>query len=312
MNNVAITGAGGYLGRLLLERLNREEEVELIAGIDLKAPCSNPPHFKFFKRDVRQPFTDIFVGNSIDTAFHLAFSVTPVHDEKGSHETNIEGANNFLKACEQAGVRQIIYISSYVVYGAHKDNPALIDEGAKLCPNPGFLYPNDKARVDAIFQEYMEAHPDVCVTIIRAATVTGPKMASGGLDQLFTPVMVRPAGCDPLWQFIHEEDLAELAMVLVKGRHRGVFNAAADGGLRYTQIIDALRKPCLTLPGGMLAWLTRVSWKLRLQSRSPGGVELLMHPVTVNTEKLKKATGFQCQYTGQQAFMSFINSRKSI
>lgn len=310
MKNVAITGIGGYLGGLLLDRLNREEDVKLIAGIDLKAPRSYPPGLNYYKCDVRQSFTDIFLENDIDTAFHLAFAVTPVHDEKGAHSTNIKGTENFLNACRQAGVRQIFYISSYVVYGAHKDNPSSITEEDRLCPNPGFLYPIDKARVDNMFREYMDTHPDTCVTILRVAAVTGPRMASGGLDHLFTPVMLRTAGCDPLWQFIHEDDLADLAMVLVKGNHRGIFNAAAEGGMRYSAIINALKKPSLTLPSGLLIWLTRLSWKLHFQSRSPGGVELLMHPVNMNTGRLVNCTGFQCKYTGKEAFMSFINSRK--
>jgi hypothetical protein len=32
----------------------------------------------------------------------------------------------------------------------------------------------------------------------------------------------------------------------------------------------------------------------------------------VNTEKLKKATGYKFKYTGQEAFMSFVNSRRGL
>jgi UDP-glucose 4-epimerase len=312
MKNVAMTGIGGYLGGLLLDRLDREGEVERVVGIDVKAPRSHSPKLKFYGRDVRQSFTDVFIENDIDTALHLAFAVTPVHDERGSHSINIDGSNNFLMACEQAGVKQLFYISSYTAYGAHADNPESITEDAHLRPNPGFLYPNDKAKVDIMFQEYMAGHQDACVTIIRIAAVAGPNVVPGGLTQLFTPVMFRPKGYNPLWQFLHEVDLVEVVTVLLKQKQKGIFNVAADGGMRLTEIIKALHKPYVILPGGLLKWATSLSWKLHLQSRSPGGVDLLMHPVVVNTEKLKKATGYQFQYTGQEAFMSFVNSRKGL
>jgi UDP-glucose 4-epimerase len=311
MKSVAITGIGGYLGGLLLNRLERERGVERIVGIDVKVPHSHSPKLKFYSRDVRQSFTDVFIDNNVDTALHLAFAVTPVHDEAGSHNINIEGSSNFLKACEQAGVKQLFYISSYTAYGAHKDNPESIAEDAHLRPNPGFLYPNDKAKVDIMFQEYMAGHPDDCITIMRIAAVAGPNVVPGGLTQLFMPVMMRPMGYDPLWQFLHEEDLVELVTVLLGQKHKGMFNVAADGGMRYTEIIKALHRPSIALPSGLLAWLTRISWKLHLQSRSPGGVELLMHPVVMSTEKLKKATGYQFRYTGREAFMSFVNSRRT-
>lgn len=312
MKNVAVTGIGGYLGGLLLHRLEQEQEVSSVIGIDVRGPRSDSPKLKFYARDVRQSFADIFLDNNIDTALHLAFTVTPSHDESGSHSINIDGSSNFLKACDQAKVKQLFYISSYTAYGAHRDNPPAITEEAKLRPNPGFLYPNDKAKVDIMFQEYKAAHPDACVTIIRIAAVAGPNVMPGGLTTLFTPVMFRPLGCDPLWQFLHEEDLVEVVTILLKQKLDGIFNVAADGGLHYREIIKALRKPSVVLPGGLLRFFTSLSWKLRLQSRSPGGVELLMYPVVMDTQKLKQATGYQFKQTGQEAFMSFVNSRRKV
>jgi len=156
----------------------------------------------------------------------------------------------------------------------------------------------------------MASHPDSCVTIIRIAAVAGPNVVPGGLTTLFTPVMFRPIGCDPLWQFLHEEDLVEVVTTLLKQKLGGIFNVAAEGGMHYREIIKALHKPSVVLPGGLLRFFTGLSWKLRLQSRSPGGVELLMYPVVMNTEKLKKAAGYQFKHTGQEAFMSFVNSQR--
>ena len=312
MKNVAITGIGGYLGGRLLYRLEQEDEVERIVGIDVKAPGAASPKLKFYRQDVREPFADIFADNQIDTALHLAFQVTPIHDEAGTHSINIQGSQNFLEACERASVSQLFYMSSHTTYGAHADNPESIPEDAPLRPTSDFLYPNDKAKVDLMFQDFMANHPDMCVTIVRTVAVTGPNIVSGGLTVLFTPVMVRPGGYDPTWQFIHEDDLVEVVTVLLKQKQKGVFNVAGEGGLRYTEMIKAVGKRSIALPAGLLSRFTRLSWQLHLQSRSPGGVEILKYPIVVNTEKVRKATGFEFRYSGREAFMSFLDAMRKI
>jgi UDP-glucose 4-epimerase len=312
MKRVAITGISGYIGSLLIQRLDQQEDVESIIGIDVRAPRSASPKLKFYLRDVREPFADIFADNAIDTALHLAFVVTPIHDEVGSHQINIEGSHNFLEACRQASVKHVCYLSSHTTYGAHADNPIPILEDAPLRPTPGFLYPNDKARVDLLFQDFMERYPDICVTIVRTVAVTGPSGGNMGLAVLFTPVMIRPRGYDPLWQFIHEDDLAEVVTILLKQKQRGIFNVAGEGGLRYTEMIAASGKPSISLPAGLLKFFTNISWKVRLQSRAPGGgMELLKYPVVISTEKVQKTTGFKFRHSGTEAFMSFIETIKA-
>ena len=146
MKNVAITGIGGYLGGLLLDRLGQEDEVERIIGLDIKEPGVTSSKLKFYQQDVRKPFADIFIDNEIDTAVHLAFQVTPIHDEKGTHSINITGSQNFLEACEKAGASQLFYMSSYTAYGAHADNPESISEDAPLRPAANFPYPTEIGR----------------------------------------------------------------------------------------------------------------------------------------------------------------------
>jgi UDP-glucose 4-epimerase len=312
MKNVAITGIGGYLGGRLLDRLAQEDEVERIVGIDIKEPSSAPAKLKFYEQDVRKPFADIFIDNQIDTALHLAFQVTPIHDESGTHSINIQGSQNFFEACQQASTSHLFYMSSHTTYGAHADNPDSITEDAPLRPTPDFVYPNDKAKVDLMFQDFMANNPETDVTIVRTVAVAGPHIVAGGLTVLFTAVMIRPSGYDPLWQFIHEDDLVEVVTILLKQKQKGIFNVAGEGGLRYTEMIKAIGKPSIALPAGLLTRLTRLSWRLHLQSRSPGGMEILKYPIVVDTDKVRNATGYTFRYTGQEAFTSFLDTMREI
>jgi len=310
MKNVAITGVAGYLGNILMKRIAQEKEVEHIIGPDIKKPEIDDPKLTFIKHDVRQPFGDIIAQNKIDTAIHFAFIVPPAPASPHMmHDININGSKNFLDSVKQAKVQQIFYMGSNTGYGAHKDNPKIITEDTPLHPNKDFPYPVYKAQVDHMFQDFAKQNPDTIVTIGRTVPVTGPHGEKCGLTVLFLPIMVKAMGYDPLWQFVHEDDLMDAIVILLKQRKAGQFNFTGDGGLTYSQMCKALGKPTITLPFPLLYWGTRLSWTLRLQKKSQaGGAHLLRYPIVLSGEKLKKETGFQYKYTGPEAFNIFMKA----
>jgi UDP-glucose 4-epimerase len=310
MKNVAITGVSGYIGGLLLKRITQEAEVERVIGVDIKEPSYQSPKFTFIEHDVRQPLDEIFIENKIDTAIHLAFIVTPARNERKAHRINIEGSRNFLDACAKAKTGQVFYMGSHTEYGAHADNPPLFTEDMPLNPNLDYPYAADKARVDAMFREFAVKNPGTCVTIGHTVAVTGPCGDACGLMVLFLPVMIKAAGKNPLWQFIHEDDMAELTVRLLRERKAGTYNLAADGGLTYCEMIKKLGRPSFTLPSWLLYRLIQFTWKLRLQSKGQaGGLFLLEYPIIVSNDKVKQETGYKLRYTGQEAFEIFLKAR---
>ena len=311
MKNVLITGISGYLGSLLAKRLAQETEVEHIVGLDVKEPSFQSPKFTFIQHDVRQPFPDIFTSHGIDTGIHLAFIVVPTHDEKKNRQINIQGSKNFLDAAAAADVSQVFYMGSHTEYGAFKNNPALFTEDAPLNPNQDYPYPTEKTEVDLLFQEFAKDNAGICVTIGRTVAVTGPCGDGCGLTALFLPLMVKVMGKNPLWQFIHEEDWAELVVRLLKEKKRGIYNLTGDGGLTYNEMIRKLGKPAVSLPSWLLYGAIKLSWKLRLQERSQvGGLHMLEYPISVSNEKVKREAGYKPRYTGEEAFNQFLKARK--
>jgi len=314
MKNVVVTGASGYLGQQLISRLERDDSVERIIGISRRAPKVAASKLKFYSHDIREPFDKIFTENSIDTAVHFAFVITPSRDLKGAHATDIVGSGNFLDACRGESVKRISFLSSYVAYGAHPENTKHLDEDTPLRPNSGFQYPQHKAEVDKMFQEFMKQNPDKSVSILRAVPVAGPQSDGGPLAAfLKNPVSMCIRGYNPEWQFIHEDDLTEIVVLVLKKGHKGIFNVAADGSMRYTEMMSRIGKKCITLPDTLSTFIANMTWKLHLQSDAPGGeaMAMLRYPIMVNTTKLKKETGFQFKHTGQEAFQAFLDAARS-
>jgi UDP-glucose 4-epimerase len=308
MKNVAVTGISGYIGDQLLRRLDKLDGVERIVGLCRSQPKSASPKLRLYSQCVRKPFGEVLSENGVDSAIHLAFVVPPAKD-RNEHEIDIEGSRNFLQACDEASVKNLMYVSSHTVYGPHRDNPVSITEDRPLRPLSSFPYSWNKAQAERMFQEYAEGHPEKCVTIVRSCTVVGPT-GSTGFNVLLMPVMVRVSGYDPPWQFVHEDDLLDLMLTLLTEEQGGVFNAAGEVGVPYSEIISTAGKLSVPLPAGVLSRLLALSWRLHLQSSSPvGGLEYIKYPIIISTEKLKQTLGFRFAHTSREALLSFLQAR---
>jgi UDP-glucose 4-epimerase len=309
MRRVAITGVSGYLGNRLLKRLTQEEEVESIVGIDVNPPRGESPKLRFYCRDVRESFADVMMDNKVDAAVHLAFAVRPTHDYEGARRIDIDGARNFIEACQKASVGTLLYLSSHTSYGPHPDNPVPLTEDSPLRPIRSFQYSWDKGEADRMFQDLMERSPDLGVSVVRACSILGPEGIGSVSTGMFQSVMIRLIGYDPLVQFLHEDDLAELITTLIRSKRRGVFNAGGEGPLRYREVIAATGRPSVAVPAKMLSLLLTLSWRLRLQSESPpGGLEFIKYPIVVSTEKVRKEVGFEFRYTTRETLHSYLGA----
>ena len=312
MKNIAITGISGYIGTRLLSHLDTIDGINAIIGIDVIQPAFKSPKLRFYRHDIREPFGKLFIENEVDTAIHLAFVLRPTRHTASSQQIDVEGTTNFTRACQQAKVRHVIYLSSHTVYGAHHDNPIPLTEDSPLRPLPDFQYSWDKAQTEQILHDFGKSERDVIITILRSCPVTGPNAADSALVLMFKPpVMIGVVGFDPKMQFVHEYDLIQLIETFLTQKKAGVFNVAGEGELRYSEVAKLVGKKLLRLPDRLLKFLMHMSWALHLQNDSPAsGLEFVKYPPVVSTERLKKEIGFGFRYSSKEALSSFISSVK--
>jgi len=312
MTNVAITGCSGYLGNKIIENLEIADDVESIIGLDIKPPRKTTKKLKFITQNILEPYNTVLADNKVDAAIHLAFAVGPTQNIEAARRLDIDGAKIFMDSCKKASVKRVLYPSSLTAYGAYPDNPAELTEDMPLRPFPDFLYSWDKAQADQMFQEFAKENPEICVTIIRTGNVLGPTGVGSinSVTYLVPMVMMRIMGCDPKMQYLHEDDLGELFSICITKDVPGVYNAASEGSLKYSEIISLTGKLPLILPSVFITPLLQFSWKLKLQSKSPPrGLDFIKYPLIMNTEKIQKATGFKFRTT-RQAVTEFLAALK--
>lgn len=325
---VAVTGAAGYLGRLLVRRLLQSDTIEYVLATDIRpipsataAPNPKPTpsdlgafyrippsacaKLEFAQRDVRAPMSDIFAQNGINAAAHLAFAMRP--DRRGASDAvNIGGAENILNACAAAGIQRILYMSSAAVYGAHPDNPALLDESAPLRPPRGFRYAESKVRVEAALQTYAARHTAARVCVLRASPVLGAGADNFIAKSLSKRTLIAVKGYDPPMQFLREDDAADImARCIINGVH-GAYNIGGNGYVRWSDMARVAGSRLLRIPAAPLYAAADISWRLGLQRSSPAsGLDFIRYPWRVSSAKLAQEHGIAPSGSSREAWQAF-------
>ena len=303
---IAITGASGYVGQRLVDRLRREASVEYILAMDL-SPMPSAGKVLSVVRDVSQPLGGLLADHRIQRVVHLAFVLKPGRNRDAIRRVNVGGLESVLEACTQAGADHLVYLSSTTIYGAHPDNPPLLTEESPLRPNRGFQYAEDKANSEEILNTFARRNPGFGVCTLRGCVVMGPR-ADNFITQTFKRhTLMALKGHDPPMQFMHEDDLVNVLAGSTLEGTTGTYNVGGDGAVRWTELLDLSRRKYLTLPPALLYPLTDITWRLRLQSESTAvGLDMIRYPWVAGTEKIRRELGVTFEYSSRQAVESFF------
>lgn len=129
--NILVTGAGGFIGSHLSERLAQEARALVllddfsIGRRENLSSIEGDPHVRIVEVDVTDlaPMREHMAG--IDLVFHLAVSClrTSLGDPHKSHEVNAGGTLNTCLAAHEHGVGRFVYVSSSEIYGTATTTP---------------------------------------------------------------------------------------------------------------------------------------------------------------------------------------------
>ena len=297
---VAVTGAAGYIATRLITKLLADETIGRVVGFDVVAPAVRDEKFVFDEIDVRNDaLAERLTG--IDVLVHLAFIMDPIRDEAKMRDVNVNGSQNVFRCAGKAGVKRLIYTSSAVVYGAHPDNDMPLTEESPLRANLDFNYAAHKLEVEYIVKEVAEQFPDLGFTIFRPAIVFGPHVDNAWSHLMEMPILPKVQGHDPVFQFVHEEDVADALHFGVVNGLSGPFNIGAEGSLTFDQVLEALGRRSVDLPEPIAFSLSDRMWKMGLAEAPAGMLHYVMYPWVVSSAKLEEA-GFRLRHGNEEIF----------
>jgi nucleoside-diphosphate-sugar epimerase len=305
MATVAVTGVGGLIGRRLVAELDRDDEVDRIVGIDVRAPEGlTSPKLAFAVGDVRDPgIVESLQG--ADVVVHLAFQMDPSHDEGLMHAVNVVGTRTVAEAALKAGVRKLVYVSSGVAYGAHPDNDFPLTEDSPLRANGPFSYAEHKAEVEEWLWPWDAAHPELLVTVLRPSIVAGPGVQNFMTRQLEAPRFTTVKGHKPPMQFAHVDDVASALAHVIAHDLTGAYNVTSEGWLSFDEVTALMERKIVEVPEEVAFSLAERLWDLGIGEAPPGQVHYLMHPWVMSVEKLV-ATGWRPKHSNRDALIETV------
>lgn len=310
---LGITGAFGYIGTQVLKRLERGDDFDRILCVDVCGPkVPLPRRFEFHECDVREGerLRSIFEKAGVETVLHLAFIANPTRNDQMEYEVDVNGSHNVIAAVEALGVRRLVVASSDTVYGFFEGTADQLTEDAPLRATLGFRYAENKVEVEGLVADFAARVRGCAVVVLRPCIVMGPGMNNATARTLRQPLIFSVRGYDPIMQFIHEEDVAEAFYLALTRPVQGVFNLAADEGVRFSELARIVGKPMLPLPAWLSYPLVEILYRLRLIPFGSSQLDYIRYPMSMNTEKIRSELGFSPRYTSRQTLELFRDARR--
>lgn len=312
MKNILVTGAAGYLGSLLIEKLASEKEqlgINNLVATDVRELRGNYPNVIFEKLDVRDnQASEIFKKYQIECVVHLASIVTPGKKSNRDFEyaVDVVGTQNILKACIETGVKRIIISSSGAAYGYYPENENVLKENDPIRGNYEFAYSHHKKLVEEELARYRKEYPQLEQTIFRITTILGHNVNNQITDLFKKPVQIGIMGTESRFSFIWDMDAVEAFKQSIFNAKTGIYNLSGDGSVSIGERGKLLKKPVLKIPSKVIEGALFVLKKFGLTQYGPEQTLFLKYRPVLDNSKLKNEFGFIPKKTSIQVFKDFV------
>lgn len=256
MNNYVVTGGAGFIGSslvrgLLAEGAGRVTVVDnLLTGREENL-AGVRDSVDWLRADVRDYDAVAAAVRGAGVVFHLAAIPSvprSISDPVPSHEVNVDGTFNVLRAAAAGGVKRVVYAASSSVYGGSEVLPKV----ETMAPDPRSPYAAQK-----LAGEYFARVFHLCFGLetvsLRFFNVYGPRQDPSspysGVISIFIrclcerqPPTIHGDG-EQSRDFTYVEDVVSLVMRAARtpGIAGGVYNAGNGGRFTLNQVWKTLQ-----------------------------------------------------------------------
>lgn len=283
---VLVPGASGAIARKLVVRLKVEGHE--VVGID-RRPWPDPP-VEFHEVDVRKRAAeDVFRKFRPQAVVHMATVTSLVVPGEERYQINLGGTRAVFEHARAYGVEHCIFVGRHTFYGAGPDSPLFhVEDEPPLALNR-FPELADLVAADLYAATALWRFPELATSVLRFCYSLGPT-GHGTLGSFIRGSRVPMVlGFDPLFQFLHEDDMVEAIVRTIETRPKGVFNVAGPQPLPLSRIVVEAGRTPVPLPEFVLRGLIG---RFGFPSLPPGALTHIKYPVVVDASAFRKVTGF--------------------
>jgi UDP-glucose 4-epimerase len=313
---VLITGVGSHVGSLLAQRLERDPEVEHVAGLDTRRPKVALDRTEFIEADIRDPSIGRLIpATGADTIVHEQIVRQPGAgmSSRAMHDINVIGTLQLLAACERVPtLRTIVVRGSAGVYGAEPHAPQFFkEEMARLFPLRT-RFQRDVAEIENYFDTYARRHTGVRFTMLRYQPAIGPGLRTQITRYLSQPVCPTYMGFDPRIQLVGIEDALEAIVAAVRNPVPGAVNVAGPGTIGLMRMIRLAGKRALPIAAPLFGAVTSAGQRVGLDTQSEDFQRLLRYGRGVDTLRLTDEVGYTPRQSTVAAVEEWAGQAKAV
>ena len=286
---ILIPGVSTAIARLLAIRLR--DRGHQVIGIDRRPWPDAPAGIEVHGIDVRKRGAeDVFRKTLPEVVVHMA---TVAHFAAASEERyklNLGGTQAVFDHCRTYGVRHVIFVGRHTFYGAGPESPLYHTEDEPPLALATFPDLVDLVAADLYAATALWRFPEMTTTVLRFVYTLG-STGHGTLATFLRGKRV-PAvlGFDPLFHFMHEEDVVSAIEKTIETKIRGVYNVAGPPPLPLSTIVRATGRTRIPVPEPLLAAMLG---RFGLPNLARGAIEHIKYPVVVDASSFRQATGFR-------------------
>ncbi|MCB0489474.1 MAG: NAD-dependent epimerase/dehydratase family protein [Cyclobacteriaceae bacterium] len=264
---IAITGASGLLGSVIIQRLIDDHQ----SIVGLKRETSNISHLadlniKWLDADLNdaESLEQIFRDEKIETVIHAAALVSfRPSDRELLLRNNVEGTRNVVNACLFANVPRLLHISSIAALGRQK-GVDLVNEKSKWTDN---VLNSDYAESKhlAELEVYRGYEEGLAIDIINPSIILSQSDWNRSSSQVFKYVyQQRPFYTDGLINYVDARDVAEMIAKILSMPPTGKRYIASAGAIEIKGFFSTIamhlgkRAPWIRVPRPLVVMAARI------------------------------------------------------
>ncbi len=252
---ILLIGIAGGLAQMTARLILTEHPDWEILGVDSRS-VSRVPQLKGLTameiKYSRGNFENLFRTHEFDVVYHLG---------RISHSSNsdnvlakridlsVMGTNRILDLCERSGVKKVVILSTFHVYGAYPDNSIFLKEDAPLRASVKHPELRDVVEMDQICTSWMwKNQNNISTVVLRPCNIVGTLIQNSMTRFLAGPIALRPIDYNPVFQFIHEFDMAQILYKAMDHLPTGTYNVAGDEYISLREALDVVGTKGIPFP----------------------------------------------------------------
>lgn len=314
---ILVAGIGTHWGTELALRLERDERVEHVIGVDTTPPLAELERTEFLEADIRTPVIGrLLPATAVDTLVHagILWYPEPGKPSRALHDINVIGTLQLLAACERVPtLERVVVRGSAAIYGCEPNGPSFLTESMAADFPLRTRFQRDIGELEGYFRNFARRHSRLTCCMLRFQPEIGPGLDAPLSNYLSLPVVPTQLGFDPRLQMLHADDATDALAAAAMAPVRGAVNVAPSGSISLSRALRLVERPQLPIPHPLFGpAMARLGDRLGAGSLYGDAVRLLRYGRGVDNSRLRNDLGFEPRFDAVGAVRDFAAADRGL